>query len=92
MTPGEIAAVIGGCVSLASLGGIIFAAGAFYADVKALRTEISALQTMAKEWGTVLYRLGNVESVQARNTSDIRELNHAEAEVRAELASIHDEG
>lgn len=91
MTVGEIAAVVGGCVSLSSLAGIVFAAGIFYSEVKALRTEIGTLQSIVKDWGTVLYRLGNVENVQSKNTSDIRALYRADNEVRVELASIHED-
>lgn len=91
MTAGEIAAVLGGCVSLVSLGGIVFAAGVLYNEVKTLRAETVSLQTIVKEWSAVLVRLGMLERFTEKNTSDIRGLLKADSEVREELASFSNE-
>ena len=71
---------------------IIFAAGGIAQQIKTLREETKEFREILKEWRAVLVRIGNVESVQTKNTSDIRELRKNLGQTREQMISQHEVG
>lgn len=84
MSVAEVGALIGLAVGIATLIGIAvrvgMAAGRIEEAQKTLNSRLGALDTIPE----LTVRVGSVEQFQARNTSDIRELDRKVAHLRGE--------
>jgi hypothetical protein len=77
-------------IDLLSLAGVVFVAGGIYQQIKQFREDFKDLKPMLLEWKAVMTRVGTLENVTAKMSSDHRELRASLGQARERLASMHD--